>query len=153
MPASVNIANRESLNNLKQLFSGNFDTDYLVRPNARLLSKFSFKQSPQEYNSSAYSAFNSVVGDSVFQRQKDVDNSFLGELKYTLKADTRTAYLLSARLLTNSVNQNYVAESNLYASVSMFNGAPELLQKVKVENSIATINFEALKNTVRIICT
>jgi len=145
MPASVNIANSESMNNIKKLFSGNFDTDYLVKPNARLWSKFSFKQSPQKYNSSAYSSFNSVVGDSVLEKQKDADNSFLGELKYTLKADTRTAYLVSAKLLTNSTNQNYVAESNLYTSVSMFNGAPELLQKVKVDNSIATINFEALK--------
>jgi hypothetical protein len=144
-PASVKIANSESMYNIKKLFTGNFDTDYLVKPSARLSSKFSFKQSPQKYNSSAYSSFNSVVGDSVLEKQKDVDNSFLGELKYTLKADARTAYLVSAKLVTNSINQNYVAESNLYASVSMFNGAQELLQKVKVENSIATINFEALK--------
>lgn len=145
MPASVNIINNELRDNTRQVFIGTFDTDYLVKPNARLWSKFSYKQSPQKYNSSAYSIFNSVTGDSVLQKQKDVDNSFLGELKYTLKANSRSAYLLSAKLLSNSVNQNYSVQSALYSMIPIFNGTSNLLQKVRLENTIATFDFEALK--------
>lgn len=86
-----------------------------------------------------------LLGDSVLQQQKDMDNAFLGEIKYTLKANNRTAYLLSAKLSTNNLNQNYGVTSALYSTIPVFNGAAQLVQQVEIESTQGTFDFEALK--------
>lgn len=144
-PAFVNTQNNEIRGNVNRMFNVMLDTDYFLKTNARLWGKFSYKQEPQKYNSTAYSVFNSLMGDSVLQQQKDVDNTFLGEMKYTLKANGHTAYLLSAKLSTDRLNQNYGATSVLYNTIPIFNGATQLVQQVAIKNTKATFDFEALK--------
>jgi len=66
-------------------------------------------------------------------------------LKYTLKANSKTAYLFSARILVDDVNQNYNTSSRLYQSVPIFNGAKNLFQKVNNQNFKLKLDFEGLK--------
>lgn len=134
--------NRKSLN---KTFKADFSADYLVKNNARFWAKFSYKQVPERFNSIAYSVYNNLIGDSVLQNQADLNRNFNAQLKYTVKVNRTTAYLISARVLTDDVGQKYETGSALYQSIPMFNGTQNLLQTVNNNNFKLKLDFEGLK--------
>ncbi|RBQ03795.1 hypothetical protein [Pedobacter miscanthi] len=136
--------NRKSLN---KTFKADFSVDYLVKNNARFWAKFSYKQVPERFNSIAYSVYNNLIGDSVLQNQADLNRNFNAQLKYTVKVNRTTAYLISARVLTDDVGQKYETGSALYQSIPMFNGTQNLLQTVNNNNFKLKLDFEGLKRS------
>ncbi|WP_231463265.1 MULTISPECIES: hypothetical protein [unclassified Pedobacter] len=144
-PTIASTAANDSRSNLNKTFKADFNVDYLVKSNARLTSKFSYKQEPKYFNSTAFSTFNKIVGDSVLQYQYDTNKTFNGFLKYTVKQNKRSAYLFSAKILADDVNQNYYVNSNLYNTISIFNNSNRLLQEVKNINFKLKLDAEALK--------
>ncbi|MDN3586809.1 hypothetical protein QWY86_09035 [Pedobacter aquatilis] len=141
----VSLATNDSRNSLVNTLKTDFNADYLVKSNARLTSKFSYRQEPKYFNSTAFSTFNNIVGDSVLQYQYDADKTFNGFLKYTVKQNKRTAYLFSAKILADNVNQNYNVSSNLYYTISIFNNSNKLFQEVNNLNFKLKLDAEALK--------
>lgn len=133
---------RQSLN---KTLKADFSADYLVKKNARFWAKFTYKQEPKSFNSSAFSIYNNIIGDSVLQSQQDLNRTLNGQLKYTVKANPRTAYLFSAKILADDVNQNYNVSSNLYSDIPIFNGSTYLLQEVNNQNFKFKIDAEVLK--------
>jgi hypothetical protein len=144
-PNAVYTENNDSRTSLDKTFKADFNADYLVKNNARFVAKFTYKQEPKNFNSSAFSIYNSIAGDSVLQNQADLNRTLNGLLKYTIKANKRTAYLFSARILADDVNQNYLVNSNLYNSIPIFNGSNSLLQEVNNQNFKLKADAEVLK--------
>jgi hypothetical protein len=130
---------------LSKTFKADFSADYLVKNNARFWAKFSYKQVPERFNSTAYSIYNNLIGDSVLQNQTDLNRNFNAQLKYTVKVNQTTAYLISAKILADDVRQDYETNSALYQSIPMFNGTQNLIQKVNNNNFKLKLDFEGLK--------
>jgi hypothetical protein len=143
--SSIYTEDNDSRISLNKTFKGNFSADYLVKSNARFWAKFTYKQVPERFNSSAFSIYNNIVGDSVSQNQADLNRNFNAQLKYTVKANQRTAYLLSVGVLADDINQNYRTSSQLYQNVPIFNGSQNLYQIVNNNNFKLKFDFEGLK--------
>lgn len=144
-PNAITTENYDNRTALNKTFKADFGTDYLIKNNSRLWTKFTFKQDPKLFTGAAYSIYNNITGDSVLQNQNDKNRTFTGQLKYTLKVNQRTALLLSARIYANNVTQDYNVKSGLYENIPQFNGARELLQGVNNQNFQAKFDFEGLK--------
>jgi len=144
-PNAVYTENNDSRTSLNKILKADFSADYLVKSNSRFVAKLTYKQEPKNFNSSAFSIFNSITGDSVIQNQQDLNRTLNGLLKYTIKANKRTAYLFSARILADDVNQNYLVNSNLYNNIPIFNGSNSLLQEVGNRNFKLKLDAEVLK--------
>jgi hypothetical protein len=144
-PNSIYTEDNDNRTSLTKMFKGDFSIDYLVKSNARFWSKFTYKQVPEQFNSSAFSIYNNVVGDSVSQNQADLNRNFNAQMKYTVKTNQRTAYLLSLRVLADDMNQNYRTGSQLYQNVPIFNGSQNLYQVVNNNNFKLKLDFEGLK--------
>ncbi|RZL37910.1 MAG: hypothetical protein EOO96_04070 [Pedobacter sp.] len=144
-PNVVYTESNDSRTSLNKIFKADFTADYLVKSNARFTSKFTYKQEPKNFNSSAFSVFNGVAGDSVLQNQQDLNSTLNGLLKYTIKANKRTAYLFSAKILADDVSQNYLVNSNLYNRIPIFNGSNSLSQEVANRNFKFKADAEVLK--------
>jgi len=144
-PNSIYTEDNDSRTTLNKTFKGDFSTDYLVKSNARLWAKFAYKQIPEQFNSTAFSIYNQIAGDSVLQNQADLNRNFNAQLKYTVKANQTTAYLFSARVLADDLNQNYQTSSKLYQNVPIFNWSQNLYQVVNNKNFKLKIDFEGLK--------
>jgi len=144
-PNSVYVENRDNRTSLNRVLNANLSTDYQVRKNSRLLMKFNYQQQPIKFSSSAFSIYNDKIGDSVLQNQNDISRLFNGLVKYTIKANKRTAYLFSAKISSDHVDQNYSVSSNLYSDISIFNGSNNLSQQVNNKNFNVKIDAEALK--------
>lgn len=144
-PNSIYTEDTDNRTSLNRTFKGDFSTDYLVKSNARFRSKFTYKQATEQFNSSAFSIYNNVAGDSVSQNQDDLNRNFDAQMKYTVKTNQRTAYLLSLRISTDDMNQNYQTGSQLYQNVPIFNGSRNLYQVVNNDNFKFKFDFEGLK--------
>ena len=137
--------NNDDRTSLSKTFKADFSADYLIKNNARLWAKFAYKQVPERFNSIAYSVYNNLIGDTVLQNQADLNRNFNAQLKYTVKVNRTTAYLISARVLTDDIGQKYETASALYQSIPMFNGTQNLLQTVNNNNFKLKLDFEGLK--------
>ena len=144
-PNLIYTEDNDNRTSLGKTLKADFSADYLVRSNARFWAKFTYKQEPKTFNSFAFSSFNNMNGDSVLQNQTDLNRNFNGQLKYTIKADKATAYLFSARVLVDDINQVYSTNSQLYQSIPMFNGASSLVQNIQNNNFKLKLDFEGLK--------
>ncbi len=145
VPNLVYTENNDNSASLNKTFKTDFSTDYSIKANARLWAKFTYKQEPTRFNSFTFSKFDNIANDSVFQNQTDLNKNLNGELKYTIKANKRSAYLFSVKILADDVSQNYQTNSKLYKSISIFNGTQNLFQKVNNQNYKVRIDFEGLK--------
>lgn len=144
-PNAIHTEDNDHRQSLNKTLKADFSADYLVKKNARFWAKFTYKQEPKSFNSSAFSIYNNIIGDSVLQNQQDLNRTLNGQLKYTVKANTRTAYLFSAKILADDVNQNYNVSSNLYNDIPIFHGSTYLLQEVNNQNFKLKIDAEVLK--------
>ncbi|WP_316831075.1 hypothetical protein [Pedobacter aquatilis] len=144
-PNNTYTKNSDNRTSVDKIFKADFSADYLIKNNARFVSKFTYKQEPKNFNIAAFSIYNNIAGDSVSQNQQDLNRTFNGLLKYTIKANKRTAYLFSARILADGVNQDYLVNSNLYENMPIFIGSNSLLQEVDNRNFKLKIDAEALK--------
>lgn len=144
-PISIATQDNDSRNSLNKTLKADFSADYLVKKNARFWAKFTFKQEPKSFSSSAFSIFDNIAGDSVAQNQYDLSKRFNGQIKYTVKTNNTTAYLLSAKILADNVSQDYKTSSQLYQNIPLFNGAQSLFQKVNNQNFKLKLDFEGLK--------
>lgn len=144
-PNAVTTENYDDRTILNKTLKADFGTDLLIKNHSRFLVKFTFKNEPKLFNSSAISIYNSIAGDSVIQNQHDNNKTLTGQLKYTVKANKSTAFLFSARFFTNNVSQNYQVKSELYKKITLFNGASTLVQDVNNQNFQVKIDAEALK--------
>jgi len=145
IPNSIYTEDNDTRNSLNKTLKADFNADYLMKRNARFWARFTYKQEPKQFNSVAFSIFNDMIGDSVIQSQQDLNKNFNGQLKYTLKANPKTAYLFSARILIDDVSQNYKTSSILYQGIPIFNGAQNLSQLVSNKNFKIKVDFEELK--------
>ncbi|WP_293786076.1 hypothetical protein [uncultured Pedobacter sp.] len=144
-PNSIYTEDNDSRTSLNKTIKGNFSADYLVRSNARFWAKFTYRQVPDRFNSSAFSIYNNIAGDSVSQNQTDLNRNFNAQLKYTVKINQRSAYLISVRALADNMNQSYLTSSPLYQNATIFNGNQNLYQLVNNINFKLKIDFEGLK--------
>lgn len=144
-PISIATQDNDIRNSLNKTFKANFSADYLVKNNARFWAKFTYKQEPKKISSNALSIFNNIAADSVLQNQYDLGKKFNGQIKYTVKANKTMAYLLSAKILVDDVNQDYHTSSQLYQNIPIFNGSQNLFQKVNNQNFKLRLDFEGLK--------
>lgn len=144
-PNTVYTEDNDDRISLNKTFKADFSADYLVKNNARFWAKLSYKKVPERFNSTAYSMYNNLIGDSVLQNQTDLNRNFNGQLKYTVKVNPTTAYLFSARVLADDLRQNYETNSALYQSIPMFNGTQNLLQTIANNNFKLKLDFEGLK--------
>jgi len=145
LPNDIHIEDNDDRTSLNKTLKADFSADYLVKSNARLWAKLSYRQIPEKFNSTAFSVFNNVAGDSILQDQFDLNRNINAQLKYTVKVNQTTAYLLSARILADDVNQNYQTSSQLYQHIPVFNGAQNLNQLVNNTNFKLKLDFEGLK--------
>lgn len=137
--------NNDDRTSLSKTFKADFSADYLIKNNARLWAKFAYKQVPERFNGIAYSVYNNQLGNTVLQNQADLNRNFNAQAKYTVKVNRNTAYLISARVLTDDIGQKYETGSALYQSIPMFNGTQNLLQTVNNNNFKLKLDFEGLK--------
>jgi len=144
-PNSIYTEDNDNRTSLNKTFKGDFSADYLVKKNARFWAKLVYKQEPKRFSSTAFSIFNEMIGDSVTQNQSDLNRNFNGQLKYTIKANQKTAYLFSARILADDVSQIYKTSSQLYRNIPIFSGARNLVQMVGNQNFKLKFDFEGLK--------
>jgi len=144
-PNYVHIEDNDNRTSLNKTLKADFSSDYLVKSNARLWAKLSYRQIPEKFNSTAFSLFNNVAGDSILQDQVDLNRNINAQLKYTVKVNQTTAYLLSARVLADDVDQNYQTNSLLYQHIPVFRGTQNLNQLVNNTNFKLKLDFEGLK--------
>lgn len=144
-PNDIHIEDNDNRTSLNKTLKADFSSDYLVKRNARLWAKLSYRQIPEKFNSTAFSVFNNVAGDSILQDQIDLNRNINAQLKYTVKVNQTTAYLLSARILADDVDQNYQTSSLLYQHIPVFRGTQNLNQLVNNTNFKLKLDFEGLK--------
>lgn len=144
-PNAIYTEDNDDRASLNKTFKADFSADYLVKSNARFWAKFSYKQVPERFNSNAYSVYDNLIGDSVQQNQTDLNRNFNAQLKYTVKVNRTTAYLISARVLTDDVGQKYETSSALYQNIAIFNVTQNLFQTVNNNNFKLKLDFEGLK--------
>jgi len=144
-PGIIYIENNDYRTSLNKTLKADFGADYLVKSNARLWAKLSYRQIPEKFNCTAFSVFNNVAGDSILQDQVDLSKNINARLKYTVKLNQTTAYLFSARILADDVDQNYQTSSLLYQQIPVFNGTQNLNQLVNNTTFKLKLDFEGLK--------
>ena len=86
-----------------------------------------------------------MVGNEVNHFQNDKLSNYNADLKYTFKANTSSALIISAKIDQNNILQDYNPRSNLYQTIALFNGANSLFQTANTKNTVLKFDAQALK--------
>lgn len=144
-PINAVIVNQQNQETKNKQYQADLNTDYLVAKNARFTTKLSYKYRPLQFNGLAFSSYNSVIGNEISQSQNDRLNNYNADFKYTLKANTSSALIITAKIAKDNVNQDYNPTSSLYPTIPIFNGANSLLQIANTTNFLLKLDAQVLK--------
>lgn len=144
-PIEALIVDQQNQQTNNKQYQADVNTDYLVAKNARFTSKMSYKFRPEQFNGFAVSSFNAVANSEINQIQNDKLTNYNADLKYTVKANTSSALIISAKLAKDDVAQDYNPTSNLYQTLTVFNGANSLVQNAMIKNSLFKLDAQGLK--------